>query len=130
MNMTVPVRTFSQATRPGADLEVSPGPDGTLQLVVPIGFTAAELTEAVAGMEPGKAAEVQYTRFFRGWDDLMQVINALWLGGQDAFGPACKDDLEPNREGARVQSAADGVGDEQDDGTEEEAADPVRGDEE
>lgn len=96
--MTVPARTFSHAPHPGADLEVSPGPDGTLQLVVPIGFTAAELTEAVAGMEPGKTAGVQYTRFFRGWDDLMQVINALWLGGQDVFGPACKGDHEPNLE--------------------------------
>lgn len=128
--MTAPVRTFGQATRPGADLEVSSGPDGTLQLAVPIGFTAAELTEAAAGMEPGTNAEVQYTRFFRGWDDLMQLINALWQGGQEAFGPACKDDLESNREGARVQAAADGIRHEQDDSAEEEAADPVRGGEE
>jgi hypothetical protein len=70
------------------NLEIHSGPDDGLQLVATVEMPVGQIAATTAGMKPDELAGLEYRRFFRDWDDLMQVINALWQGGQDAFGPA------------------------------------------
>lgn len=91
------------AIDPG-ELEVRSDPDSGLRLVMTAEIPAG-LAGPAPGTEPGKPAVLEHQRFFRGWDDLMQVINALWRGGQDAFGPASGPDRVPKSKSSAEDSA-------------------------